>query len=126
MKFTYRPKILDIVIFVAGLAAVILSSTLVYSGKGGTLYAHITSPAGEWIEPLNVDKEIEVGGPLGTTFVHIEGGAAAITDSPCKNKLCIAMGAVSKMDQWIACLPNKVFVRIEGRVQKDTVDAAAF
>jgi len=126
MKFTYRPKILDVAVFIAGLTAVVLISTLVYSGKGGTLYAHITAPSGEWIEPLNVDREIEVTGPLGPTFIHIEGGAVAITASPCKNKLCISMGAVSGSDQWIACLPNKVFVRIEGSVQKDEVDAAAF
>ncbi len=126
MKFTYRPRILDVIIFVAGIAAVVLVAALVYSGKGGTLYVHITSPEGEWIEPLDKDREIGAGGPLGTTFVHIEGGAAAITDSPCKNKLCISMGAISLADQWIACLPNKVFVRIEGGAKKDAVDAAAF
>lgn len=126
MKHSFRPKILDIAAFILGVMAVVFISATVYSDKGGSLYVHITGETGEWIEPLNVDKEIEVPGPLGATYVHIENNAAAITDSPCKNKLCIAMGAISQMNQWIACLPNNVFVRIEGRTEKDAIDAAAF
>jgi hypothetical protein len=55
-----------------------------------------------------------VKGPLGETVVVISGGKARVEDSPCPDKLCVHMPAISKPGQWIACLPNRVFVRVRG------------
>lgn len=126
MKFPLRPKILDILALAAGIAAIVLVSLNVYSGSGGALYVQITGKSGEWIEPLKTDKEIEVPGPLGTTHVRIQNGQTAITDSPCENKLCIGMGSIARNDQWVACLPNGVFVRIFGQAEGEAPDATAF
>ncbi len=126
MKLQFKPRILDIAAFLAGAAIIALVSILVYSGSSETVSLRITGDSGEWIESLDEHKDIEVPGPLGTTIVHIEGGIVRIADSPCKNKLCIAMGAISQDRQWIACLPNNVFVRIQGGSDKDEPDAAAF
>ncbi len=127
MKFPFRPKLLDVVVFIAGIAAIAFISLSVYAGSGDTLYVQITGASGEWIEPLGTDKDLDVPGPLGLTHVHIANGAVAITDSPCENKLCIAMGAISARNQWVACLPNNVFVRIGGQTSdKGALDAASF
>jgi hypothetical protein len=127
MKFSFRPKILDIVIFVAGIAAIVLISLGVYSGSSDTLYVQITGESGEWLEPLDSNRDLDVPGPLGLTHVHIANGSVAITDSPCENKLCVAMGAILGRNQWVACLPNNVFVRIGGKTDnKDALDAASF
>lgn len=126
MKLRFRPRILDIAAFLAGAAIIVLVSIAVYSGSSGIISLRITGDSGEWIEPLDEHKEIEVAGPLGTTIVHVEDGMVSITDSPCKNKLCIAMGSISGIRQWVACLPNNVFVRIQGESGKDEPDAAAF
>lgn len=128
MKFSFRPRILDIAVFIAGLAAVIFVSLGVYSASGDTLYVEITGKSGEWIEALDMEKVIEVPGPLGSSFVHIENGAVAITDSPCENKLCVGMGSISEANQWVACLPNEVFVRIgSGRTgEGSALDATAY
>ena len=127
MKHTSLFKPLDITAIVLGIVAAVFISVKVYSNQSGTLFAHITGPGGEWIEPLDKDKEIDVEGPLGITKVKIAGGAASVIDSPCANKLCISQGAASKPNQWIACLPNKVFVKIEGRTpSKDQPDASTF
>ena len=127
MKFPLRPKLLDLVIFIAGIAAIAFIALSVYSGSGDTLYVQITGASGEWLEPLSTNKEVEVPGPLGFTHVHIANGTVAITDSPCENKLCIAMGAIAARNQWVACLPNNVFVRIGGQTSdKGALDAASF
>ena len=128
MKFSFRPRILDIAVFIAGLAAVIFVSLGVYSASGDTLYVEITGKSGEWIEALDADRVIEVPGPLGSSFIHIENGTVAITDSPCENKLCVGMGAISEVNQWVACLPNEVFVRIgSGRTgEGSALDATAY
>lgn len=126
MKLSIRPKLFDIIILLIGILVVIFMSVSVYSTRGNTLYVHISGETGEWIESLDKDQELQIPGPLGTTFVHIENHSVRIEDSPCDNKLCIAMGAISQANQWVACLPNKVFVKIESGTQKDEIDASAF
>jgi hypothetical protein len=57
---------------------------------------------------------VDVKGPIGDTVVVIRDGKAFVEDSPCPDKLCVHMPAISQAGQWIACLPNKVFVRVRG------------
>ncbi len=104
-----------------------MSSMAVYSGNSATLRAVITGSGGEWVFPLGADRRIPVNGPLGTTWVEIHGKQVHVTDSPCLNKTCIASGDISAAGQWLACLPNRVFVRIEGGAADErSVDAGAF
>jgi hypothetical protein len=63
---------------------------------------------------------------LGDTLVEIRGKAVFIEASPCRNKTCIAAGSIDKPGQWLACLPNEVFVSIEGRRADEGLDATAF
>lgn len=127
MKSRLDLKPLDILILASCLAALVLVSAFVYKTGGDELYVHITAGSGEWIEPLDQEKEIEVEGPLGITYVHIHGGEVEITDSACDNKLCVGMGSISAEHQWIACLPNDVFVEIGGKASDPGgLDAATF
>ncbi len=130
MKFSskVRVRFLDIVIFGLAAALVVGTSLLVLNRQSGTRYVQMTGETGEWIAPLDKDAKYEIPGPLGITVVHIHDGKAAIVDSPCKNKLCILAGAISEPNQWVACLPNKVFVRITSSSSKDDggVDAGAY
>jgi hypothetical protein len=64
-------------------------------------------------------------GPLGTTQIEFDGSAVRILDSPCPDKLCIHMGTVDDPEEWIACLPNRVFVRIRSK-EESPVDAVSF
>jgi hypothetical protein len=80
----------------------------------------IEASGSTWIYPLDRDRREPVHGPLGDTIVVIKDGKAYVEDSPCKNKLCVHMPPVSKPGQWIACLPNGVFVRVEGRAEQET------
>ena len=86
----------------------------------------ISSPRGEWIYPLDEELEIGIEGPIGTTHVHIESGQAWVSDSPCKNKLCITAGEISSFNAWVACLPNKIFIQIIGTANKEGIDALSF
>ncbi len=109
---------------------IVISSIYVYGSGEGRLYVHIKSSSREWLLPLDgVTKVIKVRGPLGITEVEIDKKSARIIESPCKNKICIRSGAISKPGQWIACLPNRVIVSIEGRKYGKTdnyVDAVNF
>ncbi|HPB62176.1 MAG TPA: NusG domain II-containing protein [Rectinema sp.] len=114
MKSTSRVHVrfLDILIFVLAILLVVGTAILVLDRQSGARYVEITGEKGEWIAPLDKEADYEITGPLGMTHVHIHNGKASITESPCSNKLCVLAGSISEPNQWIACLPNKVFVRI--------------
>lgn len=82
------------------------------SEEGG--YVEIRTDEGTYLYSLDEDRELVFSGPLGDTRVHIEDGRAHITESPCRDKLCVSMGWIEHGGEWAACLPNRVFVSVEG------------
>ena len=71
---------------------------------------------------LNENRVIPVKGRLGITEVEILNGKARIRHSPCKNKICIKAGDIQYADRLLACIPNRVVVRVIGEQQRG-VDA---
>jgi hypothetical protein len=108
-------KAIDLLAIVLALLVIGGFSMAAYSGNGGANDVVVEASGTQWIYPLNVDRQESVRGPIGETLVIIKGGQAFVEDSPCPDKLCVHMPAVSRPGQWIACLPNRVFVRVRGR-----------
>jgi len=120
-------KIADIAIIIIALLVIVLTSLYAYSGIKGKLYVHIKSDSNEWLIPITEQKTIWVKGPIGETEVVINSGSARIVSSPCREKICIRSGSISRPGQWVACLPNRVFVSIEGKSSgEESVDAVNF
>ena len=130
-----RIRVLDIAIFAVALLVIGLISLRTYAG--GRDSPEITISGGaqgitrdtvrvggqdsaqeaeqQWIYPLDAETTVRVPGPLGETVVEIADGAVRVVSSPCPEKICIKTGRISKPGQWIACLPNRVFISIRGR-----------
>jgi hypothetical protein len=122
-----RLRSLDFVAILAAAAAIAVASAAAYSGGGGARRAIVTGRSGEWIYPLDADRTIEVAGPLGSSRLEIHDKSIHFADSPCPNKTCVAAGNISTAGQWLACLPNEVFVRIEGGANDaGGIDAGAY
>lgn len=68
-----------------------------------------------FVAPLDKNQRVEINGPLGVTVLQIDNGAARIISSPCSQKICIRMGKAQHTGDLIACVPNRIVVRIEGR-----------
>ena len=122
---SYGFKVLDFV-FLLIFSAVLTLSILTLnkkSEKEPTLI--ITTPDGQYIYPLNKDREIPVKGLIGITVVKIKDGKASIKDSPCPNKTCVACTPVSENFEWIACLPNQVFIRVERGEEEKPIETDA-
>jgi hypothetical protein len=107
-------KLLDYLSVFVSLAVIGGFSLFAYSGRAGTGDVAIEASGTQWIFPLGVDRREAVHGPLGDTIVVITSGKAMVEDSPCPDKLCVHMPAISRPGQWIACLPNRVFIRVRG------------
>jgi hypothetical protein len=120
----FRLTILDAAAILVSAGAIFLSSLGAVAAAGKPEAIISDGSKNEWVYPLDVDRHVEVTGPLGITVVHIHSGEVCIESSPCPNKTCVAAGDISKPGQWVACLPNQVFVRIEGGPEHgDEIDA---
>lgn len=76
-----------------------------------------------FVAPLDQDRVVDVPGPLGSTRLQIAGGGVRVLSSPCPKKICIGMGEARNRGDLLACVPNRVVIRIEGGAdQKGSYD----
>ncbi|MGN0728107.1 NusG domain II-containing protein [Treponema sp.] len=119
-----RLKCGDFIIALVFLAAIFLSFYILARNKiPRPPQLRVHTPNGEFLYPLSKDGIYTFEGALGETSVQIKDGKASFANSPCQNKNCIQAGEISADGQWAACLPNKIFISIEGSAQEDGFDA---
>lgn len=123
---SYRLRFIDVIIIGCGLALTIMAGWLVYAGPAPA--SLIIQAAGrDYVYPLSVDTIISIPGSMGITIIEIKNNAARFVEAPCRNKTCISSGWLRSTGGWSACLPNTVFLRIEGSKQADdTIDAILY
>lgn len=63
---------------------------------------------------LRRDSVVDVKGVLGVSKISVRDGKASFLSSPCRNKVCVHQGEISRSGQMAACLPNKVVIRVLG------------
>jgi hypothetical protein len=117
-------KVPDIAIAALGMALVLFFSIRVYS-PGGAEARVVVEGEGRWEFPLDARETLRIAGPLGDTVVELRGGRARVLSSPCANQICTAAGTIHRHGQWIACLPNKVMVRVEAGGERE-LDAVSW
>jgi len=98
------------------------------SGGSGEGRVEVDASGAVYIIPLSHNSSMVFSGPVGETRVEVADGKVFISDSDCRDKICVAMGAVSSPSSWVACLPNRVFVRIVAEPSKEgmEVDTGAY
>ena len=120
-----RLKIFDYVIL---MAAVLLFGGAVfwsYSGASGVKTLEVEASGVLYLMPLDVDDELIVEGPVGKTVIHVRDGEAFVHESDCRDDICINMGHISNQSEWVACLPNRVFLRIVASTEEEA-DTGAY
>lgn len=95
---------------------------LAVAAASGASQVTITGPAGATVVPIAEDSVYEVDGALGTVVVTVEDGAVSVTESDCPDHTCIRTGPVRAPGSVIACVPNRVIVRVGGD-RTDGLDA---
>ena len=74
---------------------------------------------------LALDQEYEFEGPLGIMRICVKGGSVGVTSSPCPNGICIRSGAIHRVGQALACVPNRVVAEVRGQSESARFDAVA-
>jgi hypothetical protein len=114
MKENPPVKAADIVIILIVLGLTVYSVFSVYARPRNTVRVLIQGSRQVWTFPLEAEETISVPGPIGNTIIRIHDNQAWVEASPCNNQICVAGGHIHQPGVWIACLPNNVFLRIEG------------
>ena len=52
-------------------------------------------------------------------LVKIDKRRVWVEESDCLLQYCVLRGAIERIDEWIACLPNKVFIRLLASTDKE-------
>lgn len=105
---------------------VVWLAVFVAQDDGGGSLVGVRADGDEYRYRLNENRTIDFDGPLGTTRVRVADGDVQVLSDPGPRQICVRQGAISQPGQWLACLPNKVFIRIYGDTGKARVDAESY
>lgn len=120
--FPVRIQWADFLVLLAALCVAIASILpLIHQGKPALV--SIKTPSLSLLYPLEEDRTVIVHGKQGDTIIVIAHSSARVTESACRDKLCVQAGELSKAGQWTACLPNGVYVQITGKADDQEIDA---
>ncbi len=121
----------DWCIVVFSLACVFLLGVFAWRGSSSARkkpYVEITTSKGTFLYQLEQQRSISIDGPLGKTVVVIDKKVDVI-QSPGRRQICVNAKPIFQHGQWLACLPNRVFLRIYGnpsKTQESAVDGLSF
>ncbi len=112
-----KKRIIRDVILIASLLAVtgmlFLALRLSGSGKEADGPCAVVTVGGDEVGryPLNKPGTFVLNG--GTNTLVVRDGVAYMEEAKCPDKICMAMGKISRNGEFIACLPNQLLVVIE-------------
>lgn len=69
------------------------------------------------------DQEFEVANSHGHIVVAIENGIVHVTESDCRDQVCVHTKAIDQGGEMIVCLPNKMYVEIKKKKDDNGIDA---
>lgn len=116
-------RLLDFLIFAIAISLFVGSLLSLKKNNSGEKYVIVKAHHDEYIFPLNKNIRQEIKGSTGSSVIVIKDGKAYFEESCCPNKTCVASPPIKNTGEWSACLPNQVFLRIDG--EDDDVDALA-
>ncbi len=103
----------DLIVYAIVIIAIVWSYRL--SGKFPLNYVEVTTPYKKLIFPLKQDKVITVKGAIGKLTFIIKNGRVKVLHSSCSNKICIKTGWISSSGEYIACVPNRILIKLINR-----------
>ena len=118
-------KLLDLVALLCSVGVAGAITRWVLGARRGRPIIRVTSADAAWLLRPDTDQVLEVAGPLGNNRIVVRDGSVFVESAPCANQICVKTGRVSRPGQWIACLPNRVFVAVEGAAEEQ-IDARSY
>lgn len=112
MSTLLRPA--DAAVVAIAVVAVVATGAALWTPRGDAVVIEIRGPAGTQRHALADDAIHRIPGTAGDSVVEIRDGRARFVGAPCHNRVCIAAGWLANADDFAACIPNGVSLRITG------------
>lgn len=112
MKFIFKPA--DFLFIILSAALIAISIISLTGNSSPEAKAVIKVKDDEYIYPLNQEQDLFFDGELGKSHIIIHDGCVEFKESPCRDKVCIHMGQGRKDGDFMACLPNRIIVTVQG------------
>jgi hypothetical protein len=103
----------DWLIILVLLGASLLGIAIVASAPAGARVLVTAEGDLTFSASLDQRRQFAVAGPLGKTQLTIDDSGVRVLSSPCPRKICMNMGPARGTADLIACVPNRILVRIE-------------
>jgi len=75
--------------------------------------------------PLNINNEIAVSTEFGCNTVIIDNNSVYVSNATCKEGLCVNEGRISKTNQSVICMPNRLCISISNNT-KEALDGYSY
>ena len=112
MKLSFKPA--DFLFLAISVILIALSLIALKGNDDPVAKAVIKVKDTEYIYPLNQPRELEFTGEIDKANLIIHDGCIEFVESPCRDKICIHMGQAREDGDFLACLPNRIIVTVEG------------
>ena len=107
----------DIILIAVLLSAAAIFSTFRFWASQRPVKVAEILVEGQVIEVLSLEEDSEIlihGYKGGTNHLIVKDGEIWCDEATCPDKICVHTGKISLSTETIACLPNKMIVRIKG------------
>ena len=111
-------KPFDYVLVIMVCTAIAVLSFRVYHVDTQPSMVSVKTESGLSLYSIDQNRRLEVKGPMGITIIEIADSQVRVVSSPCRDKLCILKGTLQRSGDWTACMPNRVYVGIQGKVEE--------
>lgn len=69
--------------------------------------------------PLSKNEEFTIKTPKGYNNVKVHDGGVEVVEASCPDDVCVKTGFITKSNQSIVCIPNKVSIKIVSNEKND-------
>lgn len=91
--------------------------------SGAATGVRVITPEKTFLLDLHRDQEKTFSSPSGSLTIKVESGKVRVTDSTCRDRMCVKHAPISRPGERIICLPSRITVEITG---DESVDASNF
>ena len=95
----------------------IITALALLALAGALLLLRPAGSGGVYVNGAAAVESMTVNGVV----IEIKGGRARVTESPCRDKLCVRAGWLERPGDVAVCLPQRVIVEIRGAKEVDGV-----
>lgn len=113
---TYGDKIVIASIIIISLFSMLFINVFLYGDIGQAVIIEVDGQfyAKYNFSELNYPKHVEIKTQYGYNKVEIQKNRVRVVEADCPDKIDVKAGWISKENQMLVCLPNRVVIRITG------------